>query len=113
MGRRAHPKLSSTGRVVVFDTLAGAAFSPLATPVPNSIRQVVGITQQPQLSIADIDVGTGIVGLPSSEWFVRLYNAGPVSLDKLDFRGLREFDRQGLSAEERRTYIARKYGKSR
>ncbi|HEX3089500.1 MAG TPA: choice-of-anchor D domain-containing protein [Ilumatobacteraceae bacterium] len=75
----AHPKLSSTGRVVVFDTLAGAAFDPLGTPVPNSTRQVVGITQQPQLSIADIDVGTGIVGLPSSEWFVRLYNAGPGS----------------------------------
>jgi Tol biopolymer transport system component len=75
----AHPKLSSTGRVVVFDTLAGAAFDPLGTAVPNSTRQVVGITQQPQLSIADIDVGTGIVGLPSSEWFVRLYNAGPGS----------------------------------
>ena len=75
----AHPKLSATGRVVVFDTLAGAAFNPLAERVPDSLRQVVGITQQPQLSIADIDVGTGIVGLPSSEWFVRLYNAGPGS----------------------------------
>ncbi len=75
----AHPKLSATGRVVVFDTLAGTAYSPLAERVPNSIRQVVGITQQPQLSIADIDVGTGMVGLPGSEWFVRLYNAGPGS----------------------------------
>jgi Tol biopolymer transport system component len=75
----AHPKLSATGRVVVFDTLAGAAFSPLAEQAPASNRQVVGITQQPQLSIADIDVGTGMVGLPGSEWFVRLYNAGPGS----------------------------------
>ena len=75
----AHPKLSATGRVVVFDTLAGTAYSPLAERVPDSIRQVVGITQQPQLSIADIDVGTGMVGLPGSEWFVRLYNAGPGS----------------------------------
>jgi Tol biopolymer transport system component len=75
----AHPKLSATGRVVVFDTLAGAAYSPLQAPTPDSIRQVVGITQQPQLSIADIDIGTGIVGLPSAEWFVRLYNAGPGS----------------------------------
>ncbi len=75
----AHPKLSATGRVVVFDTLAGTAYSPLADHVPDSIRQVVGITQQPQLSIADIDVGTGMVGLPGSEWFVRLYNAGPGS----------------------------------
>jgi Tol biopolymer transport system component len=75
----AHPKLSTTGRVVVFDTLAGTAYSPLADKVPDSIRQVVGITQQPQLSIADIDVGTGMVGLPGSEWFVRLYNAGPGS----------------------------------
>jgi Tol biopolymer transport system component len=75
----AHPKLSATGRVIVFDTLAGAAYNPLATPAPNSQRQVVGITQEPQLSIADINVGTGIVGLPGSEWFVRLYNAGPGS----------------------------------
>ena len=59
----AHPKLSATGRVVVFDTLAGAAFSPLTPPAADSLRQVVGITQQPQLSIADIDVGTGMVGL--------------------------------------------------
>ena len=63
----------------MFDTLAGAAYNPLATPAPNSQRQVVGITQEPQLSIADINVGTGIVGLPGSEWFVRLYNAGPGS----------------------------------
>lgn len=75
----AHPKLSATGRVVVFDTLAGTAFNPLVARAPDSIRQVVGITQQPQLSIADIDVGTGMVGLPGSEWFVRLYNAGPGS----------------------------------
>ncbi len=26
-----------------------------------------------------VDVGTGLVGLPGSEWFVRLYNAGPGS----------------------------------
>jgi Tol biopolymer transport system component len=75
----AHPKLSATGRVVVFDTLAGDAFSPLTPPAVDSLRQVVGITQQPQLSIADIDVGTGMVGLAGSEWFVRLYNAGPGS----------------------------------
>ena len=75
----AHPKLSATGRVIVFDTLAGAAYSPLAERTLDSTRQVVGITQQPQLSIADINVGTGIVGLPGAEWFVRLYNAGPGS----------------------------------
>jgi Tol biopolymer transport system component len=75
----AHPKLSATGRVIVFDTLAGAAYSPLAVPTANSTRQVVGITQQPQLSIADINVGTGIVGLAGAEWFVRMYNAGPGS----------------------------------
>jgi Tol biopolymer transport system component len=75
----AHPKMSATGRVIVFDTLAGAAYSPLAQRTPDSIRQVVGITQQPQLSIADINLGTGMVGLPGAEWFVRLYNAGPGS----------------------------------
>jgi Tol biopolymer transport system component len=75
----AHPKLSATGRVIVFDTLAGTSFNPLEQKTPESNRQVVGISQQPQLSIADINVGTGMVGLPGSEWFVRLYNAGPGS----------------------------------
>jgi Tol biopolymer transport system component len=75
----AHPKLSSTGRVIVFDTLAGTAFSPVADHIAGSMRQVVGINQQPQLSIADIDMGTGLVGLPSAEFFVTLYNAGPGS----------------------------------
>src|SRR4029079_7225204 len=37
----AHPKLSATGRVIVFDTLAGAAYNPLAIPTANSTRQVV------------------------------------------------------------------------
>jgi Tol biopolymer transport system component len=75
----AHPKLSATGRVVVFDTLAGADFSPQATHVANSKRQVVGITQEPQLTIADIDMGVAIVGLPSRTSFVTLFNAGPGS----------------------------------
>jgi Tol biopolymer transport system component len=75
----AHPKLSSTGRVVVFDTLAGADFSPQAAHVANSKRQVVGTTQEPQLTIADIDMGVVISGTPSAEYFVTLYNAGPSS----------------------------------
>jgi Tol biopolymer transport system component len=74
-----HPKLSSTGRVVVFDTLAGSAFAPAGTVSATPLRQVIGITQQPHLSIADIDVGTGMVGLPGAEWFTTLYNAGPGS----------------------------------
>lgn len=71
----AHPKLSATGRVVVFDTLAGASFGNPAAPG----RQVAIVDHPPTLQLANLDVGTVAVGYPGPEWFLVLTNAGPSS----------------------------------
>jgi len=70
-----HPKLSSTGRVVVFDTLAGAAYG---NPVAAGRR--VGIVDHPPvLELANLDVGTVAVGYPGPEWYLVVNNRGPSS----------------------------------
>ena len=71
----AHPRLSATGRVVVFDTLAGAAFGNTA----GSGRQVAIVDHAPVLELANLDVGTVAVGFPGPEWFLVLNNRGPSS----------------------------------
>jgi hypothetical protein len=68
----AHPKVSATGRVVVFDTLAGVAFGSPA----GSGRQVAIVDHAPVLGLADLDVGTVAVGFPGPEWFLVLNNQG-------------------------------------
>lgn len=70
----ARPRLSETGRTVVFDTLASGQL--LADPT-GSGRQVVAQSWLPSLSLADADVGTTFVGLESAGWFVSLVNQGP------------------------------------
>lgn len=70
-----HPKLSATGRVVVFDTLAGAAYG---NPSVDG-RQVGIVDHPPLLQLADLDVGTVAVGYPGPEWFLVLTNQGPSS----------------------------------
>lgn len=70
-----HPRLSSTGRVVVFDTLAGAAYGN-----PSAAGRQVGIVDHPPaLELANLDVGTVAVGYPGPEWFLVLDNRGPSS----------------------------------
>ena len=70
-----HPKVSATGRVVVFDTLAGAAFGNLSA----TGRQVAIVDHPPTLELANLDVGTVAVGFPGPEWFLVLTNRGPSS----------------------------------
>ena len=83
-----HPRLSGDGRIVVFDTLAGAAFG---EPVLDG-RQVVVVAHPPTLHLADLDMGTVAVGYPGPEWFLVVANNGPssfvpgkVEVDQPDF----------------------------
>jgi len=71
----AHPKASANGRVVVFDTLAGAAFG--GTAVEG--RQIAIIDSKPVVNLANLDLGTVAVGYPGPEWFLVLSNQGPSS----------------------------------
>lgn len=84
----AHPRMAATGRLIVFDTLAGGVFADPAV----AGRQLAIIPVTPRLEMANLDVGTVDVDMPSAEWFVTLVNRGPgsfqpatVTIDLPDF----------------------------
>ncbi len=70
-----HPRLSSTGRVVVFDTLAGGVFADPAI----AGRQIAVLAVAPHVEMANLDMGTVEVDMPSPEWYLVLFNHGPSS----------------------------------
>jgi Tol biopolymer transport system component len=70
-----HPAISTSGRVVVFDTLAGAAYGNPRVPG----RQVAEVERPPELQLANLDMGTVAVGYPGPEWFLVVANRGPSS----------------------------------
>lgn len=78
VGAHSHPQLSDSGRITVFDTLAASDLLPGGAPVG---RQVVALSSPPKLSLADAAVGTTLVGLESTGWFVGLVNEGPSAFD--------------------------------
>jgi hypothetical protein len=71
----AHPQLSDTGRTTVFDTLAAPQL--ILGGAPG--RQVVTMTSEPTLSLAEADLGTTLVGFTSDEWYVAVNNVGPTT----------------------------------
>lgn len=78
VGAHSAPQLSDSGRVAVFDTLAA---DQLLDEGARPGRQVVVLSSTPTLSLADADVGTTVVGLESTGWFVGLVNDGPSAFD--------------------------------
>jgi hypothetical protein len=75
MGSHSGPQLSDTGRTIVFDTLAAAQLIPGSPPG----RQVVTTVSAPELSLAEGDLGTTLVGFTSDEWYVAVNNNGPTT----------------------------------
>ena len=68
----AHPDLSGSGHVVVFDTLTAAAYGG-----DSGARDVVSVTRPAQLVSPALDLGTVGVNLPSDEWYFWVRNEGP------------------------------------
>lgn len=88
-GVHAHPDLDDTGRTTVFDT---SAAGDLIGETAMAGRQVVWTSTPPQLELADVNVGTTLVGLESDEWYISVINDGPatflpgdVSMEASDF----------------------------
>jgi hypothetical protein len=71
----ARPQLSETGRTAVFDSLAATQLVADGT----AGRQVVVISSEPTLSLAEADLGTTLVGFTSDEWYVAVINTGPTT----------------------------------
>ena len=80
-GVHAHPDLSDTGRTVVFDTAAAPDLLGDESPAG---RRVIARSADPQLSLADVDLGTTLVGRQSDEWYVAVINDGPSSFEPSD-----------------------------
>ena len=77
-GVHSSPQLSDSGRITVFDTLGA---SDLLSEGASVGRQIVALSSPPRLSLPDADVGTTIIGLESTGWFVGLVNEGPSAFD--------------------------------
>jgi len=79
-GAHGNPALSRTGQVVVFET---AAVGPLSGQATSEIgaRGIASVEVTPRLSLAELDFGSVIPNLESSELYVRVQNAGPASFE--------------------------------
>jgi hypothetical protein len=75
VGSHSAPQLSDTGRTIVFDTLAAAQLVPGSPPG----RQIVTTVSAPELSLAEGDLGTTLVGFTSDEWYIAVNNNGPTT----------------------------------
>ena len=82
-GAHGHPVLSRTGGVVVFDTVvpAGAAGTQLSYPVASTGRTIGVATFRPDLSLSEVDFGTVMVGVESTELYATVRNSGPSSFE--------------------------------
>jgi Tol biopolymer transport system component len=74
-GGNAHPALSGSGHVVVFDTVAGDAINGFADDAAG--REIVSVSRQAQLDVPSLDVGTVAVLLPGPEWYIPVRNEVP------------------------------------
>ncbi|MEZ5295145.1 MAG: choice-of-anchor D domain-containing protein [Ilumatobacteraceae bacterium] len=79
-GAHGNPAISRTGQVVVFET---AAVGPLSGGgvTPPGARAIASAQATPQLALAELDFGSVIPQLESSELYVRVQNAGPASFE--------------------------------
>ena len=76
-GGSAHPALSGSGHVIVFDTLAADSINGFADV--DAGREVVSVSRQAQLDVPSLDVGTVAVLLPGPEWYIPVRNDGPAT----------------------------------
>lgn len=86
-GSSAHPALNDTGRITVYD---GAP--------PSGGRAVRAMVAPPQLSLADADLGSTLVGLTGDEWYLAVINEGPSSF--LPFEVSVDDDQFAINEEE-------------
>lgn len=74
-GGNAHPQLSGTGHVIVFDTVNADQINGFADATVG--REVVSVARPARLDVPSLDVGTVAVLLPGPEWYVPVRNEGP------------------------------------
>ena len=78
-GAHGNPALSRTGQVVVFETAAVGSLA--GDGAVTSARGIASVDVTPRLSLAELDFGSVLQNLESSELYVRVQNAGPASFE--------------------------------
>ncbi len=72
VGTYARPSVDDIGRTTVFDAL----------PIGGTdVRVVRAMLSPPRLALADLDMGSTIVGQTSDEWYVAVINDGPSAFE--------------------------------
>lgn len=74
-GGNAHPALSGSGHVIVFDTVVADAINGFTDTAAG--REVVAVSRKAQLDVPSLDVGTVAMLLPGPEWYIPVRNEGP------------------------------------
>lgn len=80
-GAHGNPALSKTGQVIAFDTMAGARIPGTDWATNSGSRAVATVAVTPQLSLAELDFGSTVLGFESGELFATVLNAGPAAFE--------------------------------
>jgi Tol biopolymer transport system component len=79
-GAHGNPVLSRTGQLTVFDTIAARVLAGDQID-PHVGRSIAAVEVTPRLSLAELDFGSVVLNLESTELYVRVQNAGPAAFE--------------------------------
>jgi len=82
-GAHGRPSLSKTGRVIAFETMAGAPLSRVTRS--NMGLSIFTVKVTPQLSLAALDFGSVLLRFESTELYAQVLNAGPAAFEPTEF----------------------------
>jgi hypothetical protein len=80
-GAHGRPSLSRTGQVIAFDTAAGSLLEPELLATNGPLRNIIAVDVRPQLSLAQLDFGTVLLGFESIELYATVLNSGPAAFE--------------------------------
>lgn len=80
-GAHGRPVLSTTGEVILFETMAGESIDGARRVTSAGTRSIVAVTATPQLSLAALDFGTVLLGFESTELYAKVLNSGPAAFE--------------------------------
>ncbi|MDJ0767405.1 MAG: choice-of-anchor D domain-containing protein [Ilumatobacter sp.] len=78
-GAHGQPALSKTGEVIAFETMAGMRLDESGRS--STSRSIATVEVTPQLSLAELDFGTVLLGFTSAELYATVLNAGPAAFE--------------------------------
>jgi Tol biopolymer transport system component len=82
-GAHGNPSLSRTGQVIAFDTAATDAL--MGSSIGTGRRSIATVVVTPRLALAEVDFGSVLPFVDSTELYVQVQNAGPAAFEPTVF----------------------------